>query len=379
MLQKNFIRRQQDVNQPRIEWLSHLIHSNKIDKNLLSVLIGNDKCSQPFKASIFNIKIKGNVNETINEKEETELYDNGQETFAKNMEGCQLTEGGEILQVTPEYSGCRTDKGTFNKAQFMQNACLSEVKIIELDLSKAAKTRHDVSSTSRIGNITRMTTSTTLSTLGYREFIEAEGMLHFIDTLREFSNGKPVGIKLHIDKKEFHEICYSIRKTGLIPDFIVVEDCNGGDCFSQTISPRNSRMPLYESLLFVSKTLQTYGLEKQIKIVAYANILSAFDVLKILALGANVVYSEMPGYTIRNHHHGNIKLANRFSDAVNFHNNIMNDIVRMIEACGFKSIGDLTLSNFFRKLDELNLTALKVPNSSIVNSDWQYVTEHIKD
>ena len=75
-----------------------------------------------------------------------------------------------------------------------------------------------------------------LSTLGYREFAEAESMLHFVDTLREFSDGKPVGIKLCVDRKEFHEICYSIRKTELIPDFIVVEGFKAGDNFSETNS-----------------------------------------------------------------------------------------------------------------------------------------------
>jgi len=190
-----------------------------------------------------------------------------------------------------------------------------------------------------------------------------------MDTLRAFSDGKPIGIKLCINKREFHETCYSIRKTGLVPDFIVLEDFNSGDSFSQTQSACYTKMPLYEALLFVSKTLQTYGLEKQIKIIAYTNILSAFDVLKILALGANVVYSEMPDCGIRNHHE-NIKLVNRFSDAVNFHTNIMNDIVRIMKACGFETISDLTLSNFFRKLDALKLTALEIPNSSVINSDW---------
>jgi len=81
------------------------------------------------------------------------------------MNGWKLTEGGEILQVTPEYTGCSTDKGTFNKVQFMRNARLYEIKIIELDLSKAAKARHEIFSTSKIGNITSMNAGATLSTL----------------------------------------------------------------------------------------------------------------------------------------------------------------------------------------------------------------------
>jgi len=93
------------------------------------------------------------------------MIDRGQKTFTKNMNGWKLTEGGEILQVTPEYTGCSTDKGTFNKVQFMRNARLYEIKIIELDLSKAAKARHEIFSTSKIGNITSMNAGATLSTL----------------------------------------------------------------------------------------------------------------------------------------------------------------------------------------------------------------------
>ena len=49
-------------------------------------------------------------------------------------------------------------------------------------------------------------------------------MIHFLDSLRELSGKKPIGIRLCIsDKKEFREICHAIRKTQLIPDFIVVE------------------------------------------------------------------------------------------------------------------------------------------------------------
>ena len=343
------------------------------DRNVLSVLIGNDECCHPFKASIFNIKIKNNVDNTI-EKEGTKMDDGRRKTFAKKIDSGKFTGGEEIFQITPEYSGCKTDNGTFSKAQFMQNACLSEIKMIELDLSGTANARHQDFSTCKIGRTTRMSTSTAFSTLGYREFAEAEGMLHFLDTLRECSDRKPVGIKLCIGSKEFHEICYSFRKTGLIPDFIVVGDANAGEeSLPQTKPSGNTRMRLYEALLFVSKTLQTYGLEKQIKIIASASILSAFDVLKILALGADMVYSEMPAHGLVNQHE-NGRLFDTVQDSVNFHNNIMNNIATMMEACGFKSVCDLSLSNFFRKLDELQLTALQAQNSSLVNSDWQNVS-----
>jgi hypothetical protein len=345
----------------------HLLNE-RIDRNILSVLIGNDECCQPFKASIFNTTIEAGINNTI-EKEGTKPNDRDRNAFAKNIGSRKFTGGEEIFQITPDYSRCRNDKGTFSKAQFIQNACLSEIKMIELDLSGTTKARHQNFLTCKVGKTTRMNPRAVFSTLGYREFAEAESMLHFVNTLREFSDGKPVGIKLCVDRKEFHEICYAIRKTELFPDFIVVEGYKRADNFSQTNSECNVRMPLYEGLLFASKALQTYGLEKHIKIIASANVVSAFDVLKILALGANMVYSELPGCSIN--YYGNRRLAKPIQDAVAFQSNIISNIVTIMEACGFKSICDLTLPNFLRKLDELQLAVLQVPGKSLVYSNWQ--------
>ena len=62
-------------------------------------------------------------------------------------------------------------------------------------------------------------------------FSNAESMALFLDSLRQLSDKKPVGIKVCIrdqkDKKEFHEICYAFRKTGIIPDYIAIADVNG--------------------------------------------------------------------------------------------------------------------------------------------------------
>ena len=347
------------------------LSNERIDRNVLNVLIGNDECRQPFKASIFNTKIETGINKTI-KKEEAKSNHRGLKAFAKNIGSYKFIGGEEIFQITPDYFRCRSDKGTFSKAQFIQNACLSEIKMIELDLSGTAKARYQDFSTCKVGKTIPINPRAVFSTLGYREFAEAESMLHFVDSLREFSNGKPVGIKLCVDRKEFHEICYAIRKTGLFPDFIVVEGYTTADNFAQINSKCNIRMPLYEGLLFVSKTLQTYGLEKHIKVIASANVVSAFDVLKILALGADMVYSEMPGFSIN--YYDSSRLVKPIQDAVNFQNNIMSNIVTIMEACGFRSVYDLTLPNFFRKLDELQLAVLHVPGNALVNPGWQNVS-----
>jgi len=345
--------------------------NERIDGNVLSVLIGNDTCGQPFKAPIFNTIIETGINRAI-EMEDTKPNDRVLKAFAKNIHGCKFTGGEEIFQITPEYFRCRNDKGTFSKKQFIQNACLPEIKMIELDLSGTAKARHHDFLNCKVGKTTKMNTRAVFASLGYREFAAAESMLHFVDTLREYSDAKPVGIKLCVDKKEFHEICYAIRKTEIFPDFIAIEGNKAGDNFFDINAQHNAGMPLYEALLFASKTLQTYGLEKHIKIIASANVISAFDVLKILALGADMVYSAMPGGSMN--YYGRSRLIKPIQDAAEFQNNILSNIVTIMEACGFRSVHDLTLPNFLRKLDELQVAVLQVPDNALVSSNWQNVS-----
>jgi hypothetical protein len=124
--------------------------NERLDTNVLSVLIGNDECRQPFKASIFNTKIETGINKTI-KKEEAKSNDRGLKAFAKNIGSYKFIGGEEIFQITPDYFRCRSDKGTFSKAQFIQNACLSEIKMIELDLSGTAKARYQDFSTCKVG------------------------------------------------------------------------------------------------------------------------------------------------------------------------------------------------------------------------------------
>src|SRR6185436_10387979 len=93
--------------------------NERIDRNVLSVLIGNDQCCQPFKAAIFNAEIETGINRTA-EKEETKSSERYRKAFRKNIDSCKFIGGEEIFQITPAYFGCRSNKGTFSKAQFVQ-------------------------------------------------------------------------------------------------------------------------------------------------------------------------------------------------------------------------------------------------------------------
>ena len=55
------------------------------------------------------------------------------------------------------------------------------------------------------------------------------GLLDFVVQLRELADGKPVGFKLCIGHPwEFLAICKAMLRTGITPDFIVVDGTEGG-------------------------------------------------------------------------------------------------------------------------------------------------------
>ena len=228
--------------------------------------------------------------------------------------------------------------------------------------------------TAEIAAIRNVKVNTTVaSPPAHSAFINAEGMLLFIEKLRNLSGGKPVGFKLCIgDKKEFHELCFYMRKTNIIPDFIVIDGSEGGTGAAPLEFTDNVGMPLYEALVFASKTLQLYGLKSQVKIIAAGKVISGFDILKLLALGASACYSSRGmmfslgciqalqcdsgkcpvGVATQNPAlYKGLNVADKKVRVANFHNNTIKATIELMEACGFKSLQEITVSNFFRRLD----------------------------
>ena len=113
-------------------------------------------------------------------------------------------------------------------------------------------------------------------------------MMEFIATLRERSGGKPVGFKLCIGhRREFMCIVKAMLETGIVPDFIVVDGKEGGTGAAPLEFANHVGMPLVEGLTFVHNTLRGAGLRDQIRIGAAGKLISAFDIARAFALGAD--------------------------------------------------------------------------------------------
>lgn len=107
--------------------------------------------------------------------------------------------------------------------------------------------------------------------------------------LRELSGGKPVGFKLCVgDTKEFEDICNQMNVLKIYPDFITVDGAEGGTGAAPPEFSDGVGMPLEPALIFVNRTLTNYGLRDKMKIIASGKVLTALDILRAIAMGADI-------------------------------------------------------------------------------------------
>jgi glutamate synthase domain-containing protein 2 len=76
-------------------------------------------------------------------------------------------------------------------------------------------------------------------------------------------------------------------ETGITPDFIVVDGSEGGTGAAPLEFLDHVGMPLREGLLFVHNALVGVGLRERIRVGASGKIVTAFDIARTLALGAD--------------------------------------------------------------------------------------------
>jgi glutamate synthase domain-containing protein 2 len=113
-------------------------------------------------------------------------------------------------------------------------------------------------------------------------------MMHFIAQLRELSDGKPVGFKLCIGHPwEFMAICKAMLDTGIRPDFIVIDGSEGGTGAAPLEFVDHVGTPLREGLVLAHNALEGAGLRQSIRLGASGRVVTAFDIARLLALGAD--------------------------------------------------------------------------------------------
>lgn len=327
----------------RFKPANHSMYKSKIDTGDLTVLIGNHQCAQPYNSGILSIGycIENRSNTKRNSVKLSKMFSFSHDLIESETDSDDLNEPDVILQIGVNHAGRGNKNASFNFELFRENASSSDVKMIVLNLSQAA-------------NLKGKNNEQVLPAIKprYMEaiFFNAAGMVLFLEKLRKLSGKKPMGISVSIcNKKEFYEICYAIRKTEVIPDFIIVEGCDNNGNIALSEFKDHINMPLYEALLFVSKTLEKYGLNKEIKIIAAGNILSGFEVLKLLALGANAICVQHTPFQINKFRINNsIQSYSLTHKLYSQHCELIRNTVGMMKTCGYKNISDITLTSFFQ-------------------------------
>ena len=113
-------------------------------------------------------------------------------------------------------------------------------------------------------------------------------MMQFIATMRRLSGGKPAGFKLCVGHPwEFLAICKAMLETEIYPDFIVVDGNEGGTGAAPLEFADHVGTPLREGLNFVHNALIGINARERIKLGASGKIVSAFDIARVMALGAD--------------------------------------------------------------------------------------------
>jgi len=289
---------QMDVGAVGYEWINHSMLPTEIPTHDFRVLIGAGRV-QPYNASLFNISamsfgaLSANAIMALNSgaKRGNFAHDTGEGSISQH----HREHGGDLIwEIGSGYFGCRNDDGSFSEERFVANATQPQVKMIELKLSQGAKPGHGgvlpgPKVTLEIAAARGVTPWVDcVSPASHAAFSTPIGMMQFIERLRTLSGGKPTGFKLCIGHPwEWFAIAKAMLETGITPDFIVVDGAEGGTGAAPLEFTDHVGAPLQEGLLLVHNTLVGLNLRPQVKLGCAGKVVSAFDIARMLALGAD--------------------------------------------------------------------------------------------
>lgn len=293
---------QMDLYQIGYEWMEHSMYAKKNPQEISNVprfMIGSKDCTQPYSSSLLNISAMSfgslSKNAVLALNQGAEMGDFAHNTGEGGISDHHLEPGGDLIwQIGTGYFGCRKEDGSFNEKTFRDNALRPQVKMIEIKLSQGAKPGHGgilpaIKNTPEIAKIRHVRPGISVhSPPSHSAFHNPIEFMYFIKKLRNLSDGKPIGFKLCIGRKqEFMDFCEAMIYTGITPDFITVDGGEGGTGAAPVEFSNTMGMPMREGLIFVHDTLIGYGLRKEVKIIASGKIITGFDIARALALGAD--------------------------------------------------------------------------------------------
>ena len=379
---------QLDVHANGYEWINHSVAPTTVASHDFRVWVGghpdapNPGCSQPYALSIFNISamsfgaLSANAILALNSgaRQGGFAHDTGEGSISQH----HRVHGGDLIwEVASGYFGCRNDDGSFNADKFTSNAREPQVKMIELKLSQGAKPGHGgmlpgAKVTIEIANARGVPVGVDcISPASHSAFSTPLEMMQFIARLRELSGGKPTGFKLCIGHPwEWFAMVKAMLQTGITPDFIVVDGGEGGTGAAPLEFTDHVGVPLQEGLRLVHNTLIGAGLRERIKIGCAGKVISAFDIARLMALGADWCNSArgfmfalgcLQAQTCHTGHcptgvttqdpvrQKALVVSDKSQRVYNFHQQTLHALKEMVQAAGLQHPADITANHIVRR------------------------------
>lgn len=391
---------QLDVGQQGYEWVNHSMQPTKLGSHDFRVWIGGspeqaqvgqEPCTRPYHASVFNISamsfgaLSGNAIQALNQgaKMGGFIHDTGEGSISQY----HRMHGGDLIwEVASGYFGCRNADGTFSEEKFIANATDPQVKMIELKLSQGAKPGHGgmlpgAKVTPEIAAARGIPVGIDcISPSSHSAFSTPVELMQFIAKLRRLSGGKPTGFKFCVGHPwEWFAMVKAMLETNITPDFIVVDGAEGGTGAAPVEFVDHVGVPLQEGLLLVHNTLLGVNLRQRIKIGAAGKVITAFDIARMMALGADWCNSGR-GFMMalgciqaQSCHTGTCPTGVTTQDArrqqalvvpdkatrvANFHKNTLHALQELVQAAGLRHPNEITAHHIVRRLDDTQVSLL---------------------
>jgi glutamate synthase domain-containing protein 2 len=410
---------QLDVHAPGYEWINHSVAPSKVASHDFRTWIGGEPgkpqvgqspCTQPYSASIFNISamsfgaLSANAILALNQgaKRGGFAHDTGEGSISQH----HRVHGGDLIwEVASGYFGCRNDDGTFNADKFAANASDPQVKMIEIKLSQGAKPGHGgilpgAKVTLEIAAARGVLAGVDcVSPAAHSAFSTPLEMMAFIARLRELSGGKPTGFKLCIGHPwEWFAMVKAMLVTGITPDFIVVDGAEGGTGAAPLEFTDHVGAPLQEGLRLVHNTLRGVGLRDRIRVGCAGKVISAFDITRLMALGADWCNSArgfmfalgcLQAQTCHTGHcptgvttqdplrQRALVVGDKAERVYNFHQQTLHALKELVQAAGVTHPGDITAHHIVRRGSDQKVQSLaqalltQMPDRALLESDLQ--------
>jgi glutamate synthase domain-containing protein 2 len=381
---------QLDVGAQGYEWINHSMQPTQVASHDFRVTIGAGR-AQPYSCSIFNISamsfgaLSANAILALNAgaRRGGFVHDTGEGSISQH----HRVHGGDLIwEIGSGYFGCRNDDGSFSEERFAASAKDPQVKMIELKLSQGAKPGH--------GGILpgpKVTPEIALargvpvgvdcvSPSSHSAFSTPLEMMHFIERLRTLSGGKPTGFKLCIGHPwEWFGIVKAMQQTGITPDFIVVDGAEGGTGAAPLEFSDHVGAPLQEGLLLVHNTLKGVGLRDQVKIGCAGKVITAFDIARMMALGADWSNAgrgfmfALGCIQAQACHTGHcptgvttqdplrqqaLVVPDKAERVYQYHRNTLHALKELVQAAGLTHPNDITAHHIVRRLDDTEVRLL---------------------